>query len=115
MLDGAPVPTTSPPLTGQHNFEVYGELLGMSEEEMRDGFANAQEDPLFDKAVEIVLETKLGSVSMLQRRLAIGYTRAGAFGSDRPLSPEVVVSIGLAICPATVTAGVIAPAPPLPS
>jgi DNA segregation ATPase FtsK/SpoIIIE, S-DNA-T family len=49
---------------------------GPSEEEMRDGFANAQEDPLFDKAVEIVLETKLGSVSMLQRRLAIGYTRA---------------------------------------
>src|SRR5690606_33845989 len=45
-------------------------------EEMRDGLANAQEDPLFDAAVEIVLETKRGSVSMLQRRLAIGYTRA---------------------------------------
>jgi S-DNA-T family DNA segregation ATPase FtsK/SpoIIIE len=41
-----------------------------------DGLANAQADPLFDKAVEIVLETKLGSVSMLQRRMAIGYTRA---------------------------------------
>src|SRR5262249_45101731 len=37
---------------------------------------NAQEDPLFDKAVEVVLDSKLGSVSMLQRRLAIGYTRA---------------------------------------
>jgi len=36
----------------------------------------AEEDPLFDKAVEIVLETKRGSVSLLQRRLAIGYTRA---------------------------------------
>jgi S-DNA-T family DNA segregation ATPase FtsK/SpoIIIE len=36
----------------------------------------AQEDPLFDKAVEIVLETRRGSVSLLQRRLAIGYTRA---------------------------------------
>jgi S-DNA-T family DNA segregation ATPase FtsK/SpoIIIE len=36
----------------------------------------AQEDPLFDRAVEIVLETKRGSVSLLQRRLAIGYTRA---------------------------------------
>jgi S-DNA-T family DNA segregation ATPase FtsK/SpoIIIE len=36
----------------------------------------AQEDPLFNRAVEIVLETKRGSVSLLQRRLAIGYTRA---------------------------------------
>jgi S-DNA-T family DNA segregation ATPase FtsK/SpoIIIE len=36
----------------------------------------AQEDPLFDRAVEVVLETKRGSVSLLQRRLAIGYTRA---------------------------------------
>ena len=36
----------------------------------------AQEDPMFPRAVEIVLETKRGSVSLLQRRLAIGYTRA---------------------------------------
>ncbi|MDX2115578.1 MAG: DNA translocase FtsK [Planctomycetota bacterium] len=42
----------------------------------RNGLLAAQEDPLFDKAVEIVLETKRGSVSMLQRHLAIGYTRA---------------------------------------
>jgi S-DNA-T family DNA segregation ATPase FtsK/SpoIIIE len=38
--------------------------------------AAAQEDPLFPRAVEIVLETRRGSVSLLQRRLAIGYTRA---------------------------------------
>ncbi len=38
--------------------------------------AAAQEDPMFDRAVEIVLESKRGSVSLLQRRLAIGYTRA---------------------------------------
>jgi DNA segregation ATPase FtsK/SpoIIIE-like protein len=36
----------------------------------------AQEDPLFESAVEIVLETRRGSVSLLQRRLAIGYTRS---------------------------------------
>jgi len=47
-----------------------------TEEEMRDGLVAAQEDPLFDSAVELVLESKRGSVSMLQRRLAIGYTRA---------------------------------------
>ncbi len=38
--------------------------------------AAAQEDPLFPRAVEIVLETRRGSVSLLQRRLAIGYTRS---------------------------------------
>jgi DNA segregation ATPase FtsK/SpoIIIE, S-DNA-T family len=35
-----------------------------------------ERDPLFADAVEIVLETRRGSVSLLQRRLAIGYTRA---------------------------------------
>jgi S-DNA-T family DNA segregation ATPase FtsK/SpoIIIE len=35
-----------------------------------------QRDPMFDDAVRIVLETKRGSVSLLQRRLTIGYGRA---------------------------------------
>lgn len=35
-----------------------------------------ERDPLFDDAVRIVIETRRGSVSLLQRRLAIGYTRA---------------------------------------
>ena len=33
-------------------------------------------DELFDQAVRVVLETKRGSVSLLQRRLTIGYSRA---------------------------------------
>ncbi len=33
-------------------------------------------DPLFDEAVRMILETKRGSVSLLQRRLEIGYSRA---------------------------------------
>ncbi|MBI4717425.1 MAG: DNA translocase FtsK 4TM domain-containing protein [Planctomycetes bacterium] len=33
-------------------------------------------DPLFDEAVRIILESKRGSVSLLQRRLTIGYSRA---------------------------------------
>jgi S-DNA-T family DNA segregation ATPase FtsK/SpoIIIE len=41
-----------------------------------DGMLKGQSDPLFEKAVEIVMETQKGSVSMLQRRLAIGYTRS---------------------------------------
>jgi S-DNA-T family DNA segregation ATPase FtsK/SpoIIIE len=36
----------------------------------------AKKDDLFDEAVKIVLETKRGSVSLLQRRLSIGYARA---------------------------------------
>ena len=35
-----------------------------------------EQDDLFDDAVRIVLETKRGSVSLLQRRLTIGYSRA---------------------------------------
>lgn len=34
------------------------------------------QDDLFDQAVRVVLETKRGSVSLLQRRLGIGYARA---------------------------------------
>lgn len=33
-------------------------------------------DDLFDEAVKVVLETRRGSVSLLQRRLGVGYTRA---------------------------------------
>jgi S-DNA-T family DNA segregation ATPase FtsK/SpoIIIE len=36
----------------------------------------AAKDDLFDAAVRVVLETKRGSVSLLQRRLTIGYSRA---------------------------------------
>jgi S-DNA-T family DNA segregation ATPase FtsK/SpoIIIE len=35
------------------------------------------EDPLLDKAIEIVVSTQTASVSLLQRRLRVGYTRAG--------------------------------------
>ncbi len=33
-------------------------------------------DPLFDEAVRIILQSRRGSVSLLQRRLTIGYSRA---------------------------------------
>jgi S-DNA-T family DNA segregation ATPase FtsK/SpoIIIE len=40
------------------------------------GDSEAEKDELFDDAVRVVLETKRGSVSLLQRRLTIGYSRA---------------------------------------
>jgi S-DNA-T family DNA segregation ATPase FtsK/SpoIIIE len=43
---------------------------------MPGGGADMEKDELFDDAVRIVLETKRGSVSLLQRRLTIGYSRA---------------------------------------
>jgi len=52
------------------------ERVFLSENNSSASLKAAEEDPMFDRAVEIVLETKRGSVSLLQRRLAIGYTRA---------------------------------------
>jgi len=40
------------------------------------GATETERDELFDKAVEIIIESGRGSVSLLQRRLAIGYGRA---------------------------------------
>ncbi|MFQ5964000.1 MAG: DNA translocase FtsK [Candidatus Scalinduaceae bacterium] len=38
--------------------------------------SDGAKDELYDKAVKIILETQRGSVSLLQRRLEIGYSRA---------------------------------------
>jgi S-DNA-T family DNA segregation ATPase FtsK/SpoIIIE len=50
-----------------------GETEGVSSEGATDAH---KQDPLFDKAVEILIEGGRGSVSLLQRRLALGYGRA---------------------------------------
>jgi S-DNA-T family DNA segregation ATPase FtsK/SpoIIIE len=47
------------------------------EESEDDGEFDPDEDPLLDKAIEIVVQTQTASVSLLQRRLRVGYTRAG--------------------------------------
>ena len=41
-----------------------------------DGLAVADRDPMFDEAVRTMIETGRGSVSLLQRRLGVGYSRA---------------------------------------
>jgi S-DNA-T family DNA segregation ATPase FtsK/SpoIIIE len=40
------------------------------------GFADAETDPMYDQAVEIVLKHKRASISLVQRHLRIGYNRA---------------------------------------
>ncbi len=62
--------------------ELDESLLEVPQTEREDG-ADAEgdfdpdEDPLLDKAIEVVVQTQTASVSLLQRRLRVGYTRAG--------------------------------------
>jgi DNA segregation ATPase FtsK/SpoIIIE, S-DNA-T family len=42
-----------------------------------DGDFDPDEDPLLERAIDIVVQTQTASVSLLQRRLRVGYTRAG--------------------------------------
>ena len=37
---------------------------------------NAEADPMYDQAVEVVLKTRRPSISLVQRNLRIGYNRA---------------------------------------
>jgi DNA segregation ATPase FtsK/SpoIIIE, S-DNA-T family len=52
--------------------EVFAEDV-----DAEDGDFDPDEDPLLEKAIEIVVQTQTASVSLLQRRLRVGYTRAG--------------------------------------
>ena len=49
---------------------------GGSDSAAADGARDAESDPLYDQAVEIVLKNKRASISLVQRHLRIGYNRA---------------------------------------
>jgi S-DNA-T family DNA segregation ATPase FtsK/SpoIIIE len=53
--------------------EFHPELIKLGKQDLS---SDGPRDELFDQAVEIVLQSKRGSVSLLQRRLTIGYSRA---------------------------------------
>ncbi len=66
----------------QRGQQLDESLLEMPESAMPDDGGedldfDPDEDPLLDKAIEIVVQTQTASVSLLQRRLRVGYTRAG--------------------------------------
>jgi S-DNA-T family DNA segregation ATPase FtsK/SpoIIIE len=48
-----------------------------AEEEGRDDDFDPDSDDLLDEAIRLVVQTETASVSMVQRRLRVGYTRAG--------------------------------------
>ncbi len=48
-----------------------------ADSDSEEGEFDPDEDPLLDKAIEIVVTAQTASVSLLQRRLRVGYTRAG--------------------------------------
>ncbi len=48
-----------------------------AEGDSEDGEFDPDEDPLLDRAIEVVVTAQTASVSLLQRRLRVGYTRAG--------------------------------------
>ncbi|MFA7624846.1 MAG: FtsK/SpoIIIE domain-containing protein, partial [Pusillimonas sp.] len=66
---------------GEPNY-VEGVLEGGVEGETGDGvsavtgFADAESDPLYDQAVQVILKNRRASISSVQRHLRIGYNRA---------------------------------------
>ena len=64
----------------QREQDLDESLLHVPEPEEHEGGDeefDPDEDPLLDRAIEIVVQTQTASVSLIQRRLRVGYTRAG--------------------------------------
>ncbi len=53
---------------------VYDEEI--LKEQQKSSFINGQKDEFYDQAVKVIMESGQASVSILQRRLRLGYTRA---------------------------------------
>jgi DNA segregation ATPase FtsK/SpoIIIE, S-DNA-T family len=66
---------------GQREQELDESLLQAPEPALEAGEEDddfdPDSDPLLERAIEIVVQTQTASVSLLQRRLRVGYTRAG--------------------------------------
>jgi DNA segregation ATPase FtsK/SpoIIIE, S-DNA-T family len=66
---------------GQREQDLDESLLeapeAATEDAEHEGDFDPDEDPLLEKAIEVVVQTQTASVSLIQRRLRVGYTRAG--------------------------------------
>lgn len=57
--------------------ELLEEIEDAAEEESKGDGLDPDEDPMLEEAVRLVVEMGTASTSMMQRRLRVGYTRAG--------------------------------------
>ncbi|MDD3095745.1 MAG: DNA translocase FtsK, partial [Candidatus Marinimicrobia bacterium] len=66
------------------------------EEEMDGGddYINGDQDPLFNEALKLVITHQQGSASLLQRRLKVGYSRAGRLIDELEAAGIVGPSMG---------------------
>jgi S-DNA-T family DNA segregation ATPase FtsK/SpoIIIE len=62
---------------GQELDESLLEAPNVQEHGGEDEDFDPDEDPLLERAIEVVVQTQTASVSLIQRRLRVGYTRAG--------------------------------------
>ena len=74
-------PSYDSELVGWRKAESAGRYSGSSDHgeggsDDDGGGVPGENDPLYDQAVQVVIENQRGSVSLLQRRLEIGYSRA---------------------------------------
>jgi len=76
FMDDSEVRGTVDYLAGLGEAEYNAELVAIKPAGVESEAEAGERDELFDRAVEIILEVQRGSVSLLQRRLSIGYTRA---------------------------------------
>lgn len=58
------------------NQELVQLATGSAQPGAGEGFETALDDPMWDEAVRVILKSKRGSASLLQRALGVGYTRA---------------------------------------
>jgi DNA segregation ATPase FtsK/SpoIIIE, S-DNA-T family len=56
--------------------DTMGERVSFHDQNSTDETAEEELDEKYDEAIELVLETRQASISMLQRRLRVGYNRA---------------------------------------
>lgn len=61
----------------ENEFILPTAIVPEPEEEKGSGRGNDGNDPLFDEAMKLVILHQQGSASLLQRRLKVGYSRAG--------------------------------------